>query len=381
MKIKDLVNRDLVNLTNCDHEPIHIPGSIQPHGFLLGISVDTLTIDFCSGNSFEYTGFSYEQLLGKSFENAFGESATNSLRNYISVNDHSYLAPLEIELCGKPFTCTIQVDQEIYIAELEPLSKGNLLIGDIYQQTKQFTSYMQQANTLQMLCQSVADETRAITGYDRVMIYRFDEEYNGEVFAESRIESVEPFLGLHYPHTDIPVQARELYIKNLLRLIVDVNYTPIPIYTIDNIPGKNLDLSLSKLRSVSPIHIQYLHNMGVGATLTISLMHENRLWGLIACHHYSPKYISSNTRIAAQLQGHFLTSQISVRQGAEEYDSSKKVNKALDDLLAQVFSSSHTSFDEIIQQPALLTLTNATSVIIAVDERITARDMCRPLLK
>jgi chemotaxis family two-component system sensor kinase Cph1 len=210
------------------------------------------------------------------------------------------------------------------------------------------------------------------------MIYRFDEDYNGEIFAESRIETVEPFLGLHYPHTDIPIQARELYVKNLLRLIVDVNYTPIPIYTIDDTEKKNLDLGLSTLRSVSPIHIQYLHNMGVGATLTISLMHENRLWGLIACHHYSPKYINSNTRIAAQLQGHFLTSQIAVRLGAEEYDVSKKVNKALDELLAQVFSTTSVSSDKIINEPALLTLTNAGSVIIAIDDKLYSQGSVPP---
>jgi chemotaxis family two-component system sensor kinase Cph1 len=205
MKLKDIVNRDLVNLTNCEHEPIHIPGSIQPHGFLLGLKIDDLTIDFCSGNSFEFLGLKYEQLLGKRFELVFGEAETRDLKNYLSSLGDSYLAPLEIKLAGNAFTCTIQTNPDIYIVELEPVFIGGLPMVDIYQQTKQFTSYIQKAHTLQMLCQSIADETRAITGYDRVMIYRFDESYNGEVFAESRIESVEPFLGLHYPHTDIPV--------------------------------------------------------------------------------------------------------------------------------------------------------------------------------
>ncbi|HSU51506.1 MAG TPA: ATP-binding protein [Segetibacter sp.] len=370
MAFKDIVNRDLVNLTNCEHEPIHIPGSIQPHGFLLGLKMPDFTIDFCSGNSFNFIGLRYEQLLGKSFELVFGEAETNRLKNYISLRDRSSSAPLEIKVADKAFTCTIQTNTEITILELEPVSTEDLLVSDIYRQTKQFTSYMERASTLQALCQSVADETRAITGYDRVMIYKFDEDYNGEVFAESKIESIEPFLGLHYPHTDIPAQARELYIRNLLRLIVDVNYTPVPIYTIDDTANKNLDLSLSTLRSVSPIHIQYLHNMGVGATLTISLMHEDRLWGLIACHHYSPKYINNNTRIAAQLQGHFLTSQISVREGAEEYAVARSVNNALDDLLSQLFTANSISFEKIVQDPALLAVTNAASVIIAVEDKI-----------
>jgi chemotaxis family two-component system sensor kinase Cph1 len=373
MKFKDIVNREVVTLTNCEDEPIHIPGSIQPHGFLLGLKIADLTIDFCSGNSYEYIGLSYEQLLGKSFALIFGKFYEDNLQKYLRSHNHSYAAPFEIDMTGKTFNCIIHTNDNTYLLEFEPAGNEHISIGNIYQQTKQFTAYMQKANTLQMLCQLIADETREITGYDRVMIYKFDEDYNGEVFAESRIQNVEPFLGLHYPHTDIPVQARELYVRNLLRLIVDVNYNPVPIYTIDDTRNKKLDLSLSTLRSVSPIHIQYLHNMRVEATLTISLMHEDRLWGLISCHHYSPKYIKNNIRIAAQLQGHFLTSQINVRQASEEYDVAKKVNIALDELLAKVFSTDGGTFQDIIAQKELLTLTNAASVIMVVDDEIYSK--------
>lgn len=378
MVFKDIVNRDLVNLTNCDQEPIHIPGSIQPYGFLLGVKANDLSIDFCSGNCYEFTNLHYEQLLGKTLDLVFGNEQITAFKNYIFKLDQSFAAPLKIELNSKIFDCTVQRNDSVYIVEFEPASEENIGVADIYMQTKQFTSYMEKADSLQKLCQLVADETRAITGYDRVMVYRFDDDYNGEVFAESRIEEIEPFFGLHYPHTDIPVQARQLYIKNLLRIIVDVNYTPVPIYTIDDAAGKNLDLSLSILRSVSPMHVQYLHNMNVGATLTISLMHEGRLWGLIACHHYSPKYLNSNTRIAAQLQGHFLTSQIASRQLAEEYAVARKVNNALDDLLAQVFSSDSISFKELVQKQEVLELTNAASVIIVVDEAIYSQGSVPP---
>ncbi len=378
MKFTDIVNRDVVNLVNCEHEPIHIPGSIQPHGFLIGLKVEDLIIDYCSGNCHEYIGLRYEQLLGKSFDWVFGDAATNNLITYIASLIDISTAPLQIMLSEKLFTCTIQKNTGVFLLEFEPVSEKKLAITDIYLQTKQFTAYMQSASTLQMLCQAVADETRAITGYDRVMIYRFDEDYNGEVFAESKAVHIEPFLGLHYPQTDIPVQARDLYIKNLLRLIVDVNYIPVPIYTIDDGVNKNIDLSYSTLRSVSPIHIQYLQNMGVAATLSISLIHENKLWGLIACHHYSDKYITSDTRIAAQLQGHFLTSQISVRQLAEEYEVAKKVNKSLADLLAQVFSADSIKLIQLIKQQELITLTNAAGIIIMVDDKIYSQGIVPP---
>ena len=370
MQIKDIVNRDVVNLTNCEHEPIHLPGSIQPHGFLLGLKLNDFTIGFCSENCFEYIGVKHVQLLGKGIEDLFGSDQTKKLREYISLKEGSSTAPLQLELQNKYFTCTIHRSSDIFLLEFEPRSDEKIAIADIYLQTKQFTLYMQNANTLQMLCQSVTEETRALTGYDRVMIYKFDKDYNGEVFAESKAESIEPFLGLHYPQTDIPVQARELYIKNLMRLIVDVNFTPVPLYTIDDAENKNLDLSFSNLRSVSPIHIQYLKNMGVAATMSISLMHENRLWGLIACHHYSAKYISSDIRIAAQLQGHFLTSQISVRELAEEYNGAKEVNKALANLLAQVFSTDTINLERIVRQDELLLLTNANGVIVLVEDNV-----------
>jgi len=201
---------------------------------------------------------------------------------------------------------------------------------------------------MQALCSLVAKGTREVTGYDRVMIYRFDSHYNGEVFAESYRADLEPFLGLHYPHTDIPPQARNLYLKNLLRLIVDIDYTAVPIFTVDDIAGKNLDLSLSVLRSTSAIHVQYLQNMGVGATLTISLIYKQKLWGLIACHHYSPKDLTPEIRLAAQLQGNFITSQIGLRQSHDEYEVSRKVSSAFDKIDTFNLSADGESFDEFI---------------------------------
>src|SRR5690606_6704948 len=193
-------------------------------------------------------------------------------------------------------------------------------------------TYMHDTHTLKELCDLVAKGTREITGYDRVMIYRFDKDYNGEVYAESKREDLEPFLGLHYPHTDIPKQARELYMQNLLRMIVDIENTPVPIYTINNnADTQRLELSLSILRSTSPIHVQYLSNMGVGATLSISLIYQKRLWGLLACHNYSPKNITPEIRLSAQLQGHFITSQIDLRQRNEEYDLSRKIAMSLEE--------------------------------------------------
>ncbi|OYU80775.1 MAG: histidine kinase [Flavobacterium sp. BFFFF1] len=370
MKIKDIVNRDIVNLTNCEHEPIHIPGSIQPHGFLLAIGQEDFNIHYCSGNTSDFIGFSFEQLLGKSFTEAFGNENAALLEQYVGVLKKGPDSPLKLNLNGCSLQCMLHQSEGQYVLEAEPDVAGSIDVVDVYEQTAQFLSYMNNTTTLKELCDLVAKGTRDITGYDRVMVYRFDKEYNGEVFAESCADNIEPFLGLHYPHTDIPAQARALYMKNLLRMIADIHYKPVPIYTIDDAPNKNLDLSLSILRSTSPIHVEYLQNMGVGATMTISLIHRGRLWGLIACHHYSPKNLTPEVRLAAQLQGQFITSQIDVRQSNEEYDVARKSNIALEKINAFELPPIAESFKIISVSPELLKLCNAAGVSLMVSGKI-----------
>lgn len=370
MEIKDIVNRDIVNLTNCEQEPIHIPGSIQPHGFLLGLKANNLKIDFCSANTAEYLNLSHLQLLGKTFAEVFGEAEANKLKQYVDkgLMLGSHLLPLT--LAGVDFLCTLHKNEQgIYVLEAEQVSLIQQEANGSYDHNSQFFQYMRDTHSLKELCQLVAEGTREITGYDRVMIYRFDKDYNGEVFAESCRKDLESFLGLHYPHTDIPVQARELYLKNLLRLISDVDYTPVPLYTIDDAADKNLDLTFSILRSVSPIHVQYLHNMGVGATLTISLIYKKKLWGLIACHHYSPKNLSPDIRLAAQLQGHFITSQIDVRQASEEYENAKKSNLALE-RMNRLPLQNEQDLQSLVENPDMLTLCNASGVSVQFNGQV-----------
>lgn len=369
MNIKDIVNRDIVNLTNCESEPIHIPGSIQPHGFLLGVKKGLSRIEYCSANSADYIGLRPEQILGKQISDIFPAEQASGFVQYASSAVIDSAQPFVFTQNGTSFNTTVHQSGDNVIMELEPFPDGTLHLPNLYNQTRNFVSIMERSTGLLDLCQEIADETRLITGYDRVMIYRFDGEYNGEVIAESRSEDLVTFANQKYPHTDIPAQARELYIRNPLRMIADINYTPVPLLTIDDSAEKgnhSLDLSLSILRSVSPIHIEYMKNMGVGATLTISLLQNQKLWGLIACHHNSPKILPHYTRLSALLQGHFLTSQIAVREVAEEYKIGEDVDKALVEALTTLhetdnfMGASHRS-------PSLLKLANATGVAIYHD--------------
>ena len=180
---------------------------------------------------------------------------------------------------------------------------------------------MHERDDVASLCETAVTELRQLTGYDRVMVYRFDQDAHGHVVAEACRPDQERFLGLHYPAGDIPRQARLLYLRNALRLIVDVGYTPVPLVSsLDGPSAAGLDLSLSALRSVSPMHVQYLANMGVGATMTISLIVDGRLWGMIACHHDEPKRVSHHVRKACETLGQLLSLQLRAAQTTSEYD-------------------------------------------------------------
>lgn len=369
MKIKDIINRESVNLVNCDQEPIHIPGSIQPHGFLIGLNKSTFEIQFCSGNIKKFLNLDMAEILGKSVTDIFGPGCSDNLKE-LKTTAEGVVKTFKVIFSGSEFEFAAHAYKNAIILECEDAVDEQRESIDVFSLSKQFLSYMEDSRSLRELCALVADGIQRITGYDRVMIYRFDEEYNGEVIAENKREDLESFLGLHYPHTDIPAQARELYIQNLLRIIADVNYSPVPLYTLDDGSDKNLDLSYSVLRSVSPIHIQYLHNMGVGATLTISLIHKKKLWGLISCHHYSPKYLGLDLRTAVKLQGHFITSQIDIRELNEDYELSKKITESASELIAKKVSLDRKSFMDMVSDPNLLLLCNASGAAILIDNQI-----------
>jgi light-regulated signal transduction histidine kinase (bacteriophytochrome) len=368
-KIRDIVFRGEVDLANCESEPIHIPGSIQPHGILLALKQDTLTIAYCSANCEEVLKLKPEQILGKTLREVVGEKEFATLTDYLTYFREEQSNPYVLTRDGIAYHVVLHRSQGLWIMELEPFPYDGINAPDLYLQTKNFVRYIDEASTLRELCQKIAEETREVTGYDRVMIYRFDKDHNGEIFAEAKREDLEPFLGLNYPHTDIPAQARELYRRNLMRMIVDVKYTPVPILTLDTPEHRqDLDLSMSMLRSVSPMHLEYLGNMGVGGTLTISLMRGGQLWGLIACHHYSPLRVPYYARLAAKLQGHFLTSQIAVRETSEDYAKGVEIDNTLAEL-TKVVAEKEDFIREVIEHPGMREMVDADGVVMIYQKK------------
>lgn len=287
---------------DCADEPIRIPGSVQPHGVLLAVSPDDLRVVMASAGAQEHLGLHAADLVGRPLHDVVGQDAVP----HLPLSEDA-LEPHTVTIAGPsgaPATFELLAHESggLLVLELEPHRPTQ---DDRPLRTRLALRALQGAGTQVDLSGILAREVRSITGFDRVMVYRFDPEWNGEVVAEDAREDLEPFLGLHYPASDIPAQARALYTTQWLRSIPDARYTPSPLVpSLNPLDGNALDLSGSALRSVSPVHLQYLDNMGVRASMSVSLIVHGRLWGLVACHHYDgPHFPSAVVRGAAEFLG------------------------------------------------------------------------------
>jgi light-regulated signal transduction histidine kinase (bacteriophytochrome)/CheY-like chemotaxis protein len=331
-------NSNAVDLTNCDREPIHILGAIQPIGFLLALTADWL-IARVSANVAQFIGKEPEALYGTPLADLFAAKAVHDLRNRVSMlrgpDAVERLFDCELIKGGGRFDVAIHLSGASVVIEAEPATGEH---GDATGTVRSMIARLDQAPDFAAFYREGARQVRALIGFDRVMVYRFAPDDSGEVVAEACRSGIGRFLGLHYPASDIPVQARALYKRNMLRVITDVNATPVPILPARDETGQPLDLSLSVLRSVSPIHIEYLKNMGVGASLSISIIVEGRLWGLFACHHYSPICPTFEARSVAELFAQMFSMRLESRERKETVEYERRARDISDQLLGAVAS-------------------------------------------
>ncbi|MGR8925519.1 HWE histidine kinase domain-containing protein [Rhizobium leguminosarum] len=326
-----------VDLTNCDREPIHQLGSVQPFGFLLAVSSDWIVIR-ASANLAEFLGVTEANALGRPVISLISPEALHAIRNKLTTLRGS-------DVVERIFGIALTRDQNTFDLAVH-LNEGQVIIeGERCQEDRHdaaslsmrsMMSRLDHTETLEAFFREGARQARALTGFDRVMVYRFDESGSGEVVAEAARAGIGSFLGLHYPASDIPIQARALYLRNLFRIIADVDAIAVPILPPLDEHGQPLDLSMSVLRSVSPIHIEYLKNMGVGASLSISIVVDGKLWGLFACHHYGPRLPSAQSRSTAELFGQMFASRLESRERRLALDYETKARRIADRLLTSV---------------------------------------------
>jgi light-regulated signal transduction histidine kinase (bacteriophytochrome) len=327
-----------VDLTNCDREPIHQLGAIQPVGFLIAVSTDWL-IARASANVADFVGFSPEELIGNPLSDFIDPGPLHDIRNKVAflVNTDTVERIFACRLRkGLPaFDIAVHFAGRQIVIEGEPARGGN---GDATGTVRLMMARLDGQPDLDSFFREGARQIRALLGYDRVMVYRFAPDGHGEVVAEACKPAIGTFKGLHYPASDIPKQARALYLRNLIRIIHDVNAVPVPVVPMLDEIGEPIDLSLSVLRSVSPIHIEYLKNMGVGASLSISIVVDEKLWGLFACHHYAPLSPTFERRSLSELFSQMFSLRLESRERRELVDYERRARDISDQLLGAVAS-------------------------------------------
>ncbi len=340
-----------IDLSACEREPVHVPGAIQTHGFLVAFQLPTWTVAHVSANAGRLFGqASPEAMIGLPIDALMTARLIHDLRNTFQAATITGLAErlsdVEVGTEGLLHDLFIHASGPHAVVEAVPVAGADTTKSDPSMLVKAMMDRLRRTTTLASFLTSAVRQIRAITGYDRVMIYQFLEDGSGEVVSEALRSGLEPYLRLHYPASDIPAQARALYKRQWLRLIPDVNYAPIALIPDVGANGLPLDLSLAGLRSASPIHLQYLRNMGSAATLTVSIMDGDALWGLIACHHQTPRRLSTTTCAAMELFAMVLSPQIEAKRKQDQLSGLIETRRVHDALIASM-TPEETVFDNL----------------------------------
>jgi light-regulated signal transduction histidine kinase (bacteriophytochrome) len=299
-----------VTLDNCDREPIHVPGSIQAHGALLAFD-RAGRLRWRSATAAQVLGLPVPE-LGRTLagEHLGGNAAlATALAAEMVADPDPALTPRQHELRladGRRFELLLHHSGDLVVAEFEPRAPDDDPAAFAIRAHRAIDA-LRRGRTVQDLLEIAVREVRALTGFDRVMAYRFRHDASGDVVAEAREAALEPYLHRRYPAGDIPAQARRLYTVNTLRLIADVASAPVGLLGDADGP---LDLSHGVLRSVSPVHIEYLTNMGVRASMSVSILLGGQLWGMLACHHMAPRHVPYAVRMTCDVIAQVLASGI-----------------------------------------------------------------------
>ena len=376
---QDLLPGD-VDLTNCDREAIHIPGSIQAHGFLLGLALtdeENFQVAVASENAADYLHRPVASILNHSLSavlpleiegllrrGLLSEGASGDFARFIGtirLPDYDHHES-EFQIVGHRVG-------GLYILEFER-TESSISQGDLNTVITNFVSTLEESRTSLELCNAITIQVRQLTGFDRVMLYQFDNIGHGTVLSEDRNERLPSYLGLRFPATDIPRQARALYVSNRIRIIPDVDYLPSPLISTSTVAEAGpIDLSLSILRSVSPIHRDYMRNMGTLSSMSISIVSEGRLWGLISAHHSEPRTVPYLVRSACDVLSRIMSAQLLASQKSAEFAHAIKL-KSVHGQLLTFMASGESYIDALARHPsALCAVVGATSAAIVVDGR------------
>lgn len=365
---------------DCAREPIHIPGGIQPHGFLFSIAADGTLLQV-SANVAALTGSPAEQAPGQPIARIVGDEWAALIVEALAAHQEDGI-PLYIGSMSDPrahatgaratpFAVIVHRHEGIAIVELEP-ARGTLdVFSSMYPLVRTFINRLEEVQTVEGLAQLAADEVQRITGYGRTLVYNFDSTGSGHVIAEHVEPGYASYANQHFPGSDIPAQARALYVRNRIRLIADADYQPSPLVPpLHPSTGKPTDLTYASLRSISPVHVQYMKNMGTLSSMSMSIVVRGKLWGLISCHHDSARVPPFEVRTACEHIAQILSLQIEAKEEHAQAEYRLELRRTLARLLAAM-ANTESFTDALANDPKdLLGLTASDGAAIVFDGRV-----------
>jgi chemotaxis family two-component system sensor kinase Cph1 len=369
-----------VDISNCDREPIHLAGAIQPHGALLVLTEPGLRIVQASANTGSFLGLPAEALLGQTAEALLGAANIATLRTHLDgadlngTLDHLMRLP-SLPHMDAPFHLYGNRMDGLLLLEFEQaVETGPTQEKDGFSQLREVIHNLQKAPSLRVFLNVAVERVRAFTGFERVMAYRFDADGSGEIVAEAKCAGLETYLGLHYPASDIPAPARRLFALSPLRHLPDVDYTPVPLLAdpLSAAGGLPVDLSYSFMRSVSLMYTGYLRNMGVKATMVMPLLKDGTLWGLISCmNHTAPKYLSYERRAPVELLIQMLSMLMGNRESLDYYDYRRRLSQALEKLVSLLGQADDLREALLADNTNLLSAISASGAALIADGKLT----------
>lgn len=372
---KPPIDLKLPDLTACDREAIHIPGSIQPHGFFLNVRISDMMVIQASQNCSTFIHCGAVEIVGRPLQEAIGEHSASEVAKALAATDSGsrFLQMNALELFeGGYFDLLAHLNGESLSLEFEPSQQqGTADLRMMHTLIRTFIGDLREAGSIEAISQLAVRKTRKITGFGRVLLYRFDHQYHGQVIAEDKETHYHSYLHQRFPASDIPRQARELYLHNHIRLIADANYTPSPLHPqINALTDAPTDMTYASLRSVSPVHLQYMRNMGTLSSMSVSLVVKGRLWGLLSCHNATPRHLSFETRAACEQLGQILSLQLEAKEETEEYNHRLELRRTLVSMLAAMSNGPDFIQNLVTNGHDLLRFANATGAAVIFEGRI-----------
>jgi chemotaxis family two-component system sensor kinase Cph1 len=356
-----------LDLAGCAAEPIRVPGAIQPHGWLLVQEVASGRLVAYSDNCEQLT-----DVASGPAQTAALQAIADDLRLQ-SPTGLSDGPPVSIGVTvvgNRSLDATRATAGSLALLELEPASPQSGTQAPMYSLARRFVPMLQKAMSVPELAGLAAAEMKQLTGFGRCLVYSFDSEGHGNVLAERADEGYDSYVGHSFPASDIPSQARDLYLANHIRLIPDANYRPSPLHFVDPAWGPAaLDLSFAQLRSVSPIHLEYMRNMGTLASMSVSIVVRGRLWGLISCHDRAPRGLGLEARFACEHLGRLLSLQIEAKEDNAEVEMRHDLSRLTMQIVSRLGESDATLQGIVDASSLLLRMAQASGAAVVFDEQ------------